>query len=57
MNYTCYSCGVEKECDHCGHEYFEEGVTYDADDFTLEKQERLVYYGECCQCGSHRIEW
>ena len=56
MEYTCYSCGKEVECAHCGHEYWEEGITYDSTKYSLELQEKLVYDHECCECGSIRVE-
>ncbi len=56
LDYRCYSCGEVIECPTCGHEEWEEGISYDLNDFPLEKQERFVFYGECCVCGSTRTE-
>ncbi len=56
MEYTCYNCGKEVECVTCGHEEWEEGITYDATKYSLELQEKLVIDHECCECGSTRVE-
>jgi len=56
MPLTCFNCGVMKECEHCGHEHWEEGVTYQCEDYPLEVQERMVLYHECPECGSLRTE-
>jgi len=56
MKYTCYNCGKEKECPCCGTEVWIEGITWESEDFSYELQERLAYYGECCECGSIRVE-
>lgn len=58
MKYWCYSeiCAVVKECESCGEESLEYGTEYDWEDFSLEHQERFVYYGECCVCGLTQVE-
>ena len=56
MEYTCYDCGKMVECETCGHEEWREGVHYDLADFTIEQQERFVYFNECCVCGGIRVE-
>ena len=54
--YYCAECGQEVECETCGHIEWVEGKEYDLNDFSLELQERFVYYSECCVCGSTRVE-
>ena len=58
MKYFCYSpaCAEEKECPHCGQHYEECGKEYDWEDFSIELQERFVYEGRCCACGSFQVE-
>ncbi len=58
FRYTCYGpgCAQEKECPHCGQDYEECGKEYDGMDFSLELQERLIFHGQCCVCGSFQVE-
>ena len=56
MKYMCFNCGKDVECPTCGHEDWEEGIEYDTDDFSYELQEKFFYDGECCECGSTRVE-
>jgi len=53
---TCYSCGREEECGECGRDMWVEGITYDLDDFTLEKQADAIVLHICPVCGSYRTE-
>jgi hypothetical protein len=56
MEITCYNCGVHKECDECGAEYWREGITYRAEDFDDLVFMRAIVHNECPVCGSWRCE-
>jgi hypothetical protein len=58
MGYTCFSCIKEEECPHCCQE-MEVPTKYSSEEveaFPIELQERFVYEGRCCECGSTRVE-
>ena len=58
MDYTCYSemCATVTECCECSQEVIEYGKKYDACDYSYELQERFVFEGRCCECGSTEVE-
>lgn len=56
IDYTCYDCGREEECERCGHLDWHEGIKYSLDDFPIELQERFVCESRCCECGGTRVE-
>jgi hypothetical protein len=56
IEYWCYDCGSEKECDECGHIEWVEGKGYRLIDYSIELQERFVFQGQCCECGGTRVE-
>jgi hypothetical protein len=60
MSITCYNCGVQKDCDECGQEYWEEGITYTQAQFDDHPDPnhylRCLVYNRCPECGSYRCE-
>jgi len=56
IDYTCWDCGREEECERCGHLDWHEGVKYNLANYPIELQERFVYFGQCCECGGTRVE-
>ena len=56
MEITCYNCGVEQDCPGCGRPEWIEGVTYELESLSMEKQEDAIIRHICPMCGSFRTE-